>query len=365
MWRWFALIIWVFVAGCATAPTEVETPEQKFVFYPPPPNEPRLQFLKKFTTVLDVSAKSQGMRSFVFGGEQFEDRIVVKGYGVAVYDGAIFIVDTRGNGYAVIDLEAGKTQMIRGSGSGAMLKPINISIDSEGTRYVTDTARQLILVFDRNNRFVRALGNPGEFTPVDIAIVGDRLYVTDVLNHQVKVLNKETGNVVLTFGEAGSEPGQFFHPSNIALGPDETLYITDTSNSRVQHFTLEGEFIREIGEIGNVPGKFARPKGISLDREGRIYVSDAAFSNVQVLDTDGAPLTFFGTPPPGAAGRINLPTVVKIDYDNVEYFRRYAATGFEIEYLVLVVSQFGANRLTVFGFGQATEEFRHANEDDS
>ena len=77
--------------------------------------------------------------------------------------------------------------------------------------------------------------------------------------------------------------------------------------------------------------------------------------NVQVLNNDGSPLTFFGGPQE-SKGAINLPTVVKIDYDNVEYFKQYAAPGFEIEYLVLVASQFGQNKVVVYGFGEMSEE---------
>ena len=61
----------------------------------------------------------------------------------------------------------------------------------------------------------------------------------------------------------------------------------------------------------------------------------------------------------GAAGlepfNINMPTVVKIDYDNVALFEKYAAPSFEIEYLVLVASQFGPNKVVVFGFGEFRE----------
>ena len=49
---------------------------------------------------------------------------------------------------------------------------------------------------------------------------------------------------------------------------------------------------------------------------------------------------------------LNLPTAVAIDYDNVALFARRAAPGFRIEYLVLVVSQFGPNQVDVFGFGK-------------
>ena len=280
--------------------------------------------------------------------------MVTKPYGLAVHEGAIYVVDTRGSGYVVFDVAEGKWRSVTGSGNGAMRKPINITIDEDGMRYVTDTDRELILVFDQNDRFVRSLGQPDQFKPVDVAIAGDRLYVTDIKHQKVHALDKNSGETLFTFGEAGVEPGQMAHPTNLALAPDGTIYLTDTTNFRIQHFTLDGEFIRSIGSIGTVAGTFARPKGVALDREGRIYVVDAAFENVQVLDNDGSPLTVIGRPGSGP-GTINLPTAVTIDYDNVQYFEKFAAPGFELEYLVVVASQFGDNKVAVFGFGAMNE----------
>jgi len=131
--------------------------------------------------------------------------------------------------------------------------------------------------------------------------------------------------------------------------------VTDTGNFRVQEFSLEGEFIRNIGQIGTVAGQFARPKGIAVDRDSRLYVVDAAFENIQILDEDGSSLLFFAEPGENR-GNINMPTVVKIDYDNLQYFRRFVDPGFELEYVVLVASQFGLNKVVVFGFGSMRDE---------
>ena len=109
--------------------------------------------------------------------------------------------------------------------------------------------------------------------------------------------------------------------------------------------------MRSFGEAGQSPGQFARPKGIAIDRAGRMYVSDAAFQNVQVFDRGGRILMAFGQPPDGSQG-LNLPAGVAIDYDNVALFRSYADPKFAIEYLILVVSQFGPNQVDVFGYGK-------------
>jgi len=340
------------VAGAASKPAvEDETP----LFFPPAPNPPRLQFLKKFTSAYDLSGANKKFRNFIFGGEEAEGQVVNKPYGVAVYKGAIYVVDSRGSGYVVFDVAEGKWRTVRGNGDGAMQKPLNISIDKDGTRYVTDALRQVIVVLDSNDRFVRTIGKKGQFKPIDIAISGDRLYVTDILHQQVHVLNKYSGETLFTFGEPGRRPGQFAHPTNLAIGPDGTVYVSDTTNFRIQQFTADGEYMRHIGKVGTGFGDFARPKGLSVDREGRIYVVDSAFQNVQIFDEQGRMLMFFGGATGDKRGRMNLPTVAKIDYENVEYFRKYAAPGFEIEYLVVVVSQYGANKVSVFGFGSKSD----------
>jgi hypothetical protein len=43
---------------------------------------------------------------------------------------------------------------------------------------------------------------------------------------------------------------------------------------------------------------------------------------------------------------------VKIEYDNIGMFQRYADPKFKIEYLILVTSQVAPNKIDVFGYGK-------------
>ena len=327
---------------------------EEYLFYPLPPDLPRFQFLASFSSPLDVSSGKSGFRNFVFGGEDKEDHLVEKPYGVAVHEGAIYVVDTRGAGWAVFDLANRRSAFVRPKGGGTLKKPINITIDADGTRYVTDTEREQVLVYGPQNRFLKAYGEPGQFKPIDVAIAGDRLYVSDVMHHSVHVLDKSTGKTLARFGGRGSDPGEFNNPTNLSLASDDTLYVVDTINFRVQQFTLDGEFIRAFGEAGAVPGTFSRPKGISVDRDGYIYVVDSAFENIQVFGQDGGALMFFGAPG-NERDSISMPTVVKLDYDNIPYFGKYIAPDFDVEYLVIVASQYGNNKVAVFGYGSRRE----------
>jgi sugar lactone lactonase YvrE len=337
--------------GCGTAPSKTPVQAQT-VFYPRPPDAPRIQHLATYASARDLEPnKAGGLKDFLLGEEK-QDEALVRPYGVAMSDGKIYVADSRAPGLAVFDLKARKFSLMSGSGNGRMQRPINVSVDADGSKYVTDTARNQVLVYDRGDNFLAAYGAKGEFKPVDVAIAGERLYIVDIEHHEVQVRDKRSGKLQFKFGRSGTDEGQWLHqPTNLAIGREGDIYVVETGNFRVARFTPEGKFVRHYGEAGQAPGQFARPKGIAIDRDGRLYVGDAAFQNVQIFDRDGSMLMAFGQPVDNSPG-LNLPAGVTVDYDNVALFRSRADPNFTIEYLILVVSQFGPNQVDVFGFGK-------------
>jgi len=337
------------ITGCAT--TSEKKVARAAVFYPPLPNPPRIQYLATFSGPDDISAARSAWLDFLIGKDTGATAAIKKPYGVAVHAGRIYVADTRGGGYAVFDLQRRRFEFVQGSGGGKLPKPINISIDADGSKYVTDTGRNQVVVFDKHDSYVRAYGASGDFKPGDAAVAGDRLYVTDLKNQQVQVLDKVTGKLLFKIGQAGSKEGEFVFPTNLAIGPDRHLYVTDTGNFRIEKFTLDGQFVRSFGTVGSGFGQFARPKGVALDREGRLYVVDAAFQNIQVLSPEGKLLMFFGSAGDDPES-MNLPTQVVIDYDNVQYFQPYADPKFKLEYVILVANQYGASKVNAYGYGR-------------
>ena len=337
----------LLLSSCAAPPDKVNVGP---VFYPPLPNSPRIQFLTSFATLRDLTDTSV-FSDFLLGKERTSQSLVKKPYGVALADGKLFAVDTRGPGYVVFDLKQQRTYSISGLGAGRMKKPINIVLDAKGNRFVTDTERNQVLMFNNQDEFVRAFGLEGQFKPTDVALLNDEMYVVDIEHHKIQVLSIAFGDKLREFGKAGSNENEFYHPTNIKIGVDGNLYISDTGNYRIQVYSRKGKFIRSIGKAGSGIGEFARPKGLALDRSGHVYVVDAAFNNVQIFGTDGKLLLFFG----GAGnepGGLNLPTDIEIDYDNVKLFQKYAAPGFELEFVILVANQFGPNKISAYGYGR-------------
>lgn len=338
----------LILSACSTSPkVEVSGP----IFYPPLPNPPYIQYLATFSSPSDISGDSSEFTDFILGDQDANANLVSKPYGLTVYNGKIFVVDTRGPGYAVFDLTKKRAYTVSGFGSGRMKKPINIAIDKQGNRYITDTDRGQVLIFDKGDRFVKAYGIKGQFKPSDVAISEDKLFISDVKHHKIHVLSKKTGESLYSFGKAGQKEGEFLYPTNMELADDGNLYISEVGNFRIQVVTQDGKYVKTIGKLGSGLGQFARPKGVAVDRTGNVYVVDAAFENVQVLDKEGKLLLFFGSSG-GQPDSINLPTDIEIDYDNVALFQKYAAPKFKLEYIILIASQFGENKVNAYGYGQ-------------
>jgi sugar lactone lactonase YvrE len=321
--------------------------EVGYVLFPAPPQEPRIQFLAAYSSDEDILPPLSGFRRFVLGDRQ--GRKIGKPYGVAIHDGQILICDTTGRIVVIFDVKAQEVGLLGTGPNGRLRKPVNVTVDDDGTRYVVDVELQRVMVYDRNNRYLRALGDPEAWSPTDVAISGKRLYVTDKKNGQVVLLEKATGEELKRFGRLGSGQGELYFPTNVVVGADGSVYVSDTGNFRILKFNSRGKLLQQIGSLGRSTGQFARPKGVAVDREGRVYVADAAFQNVQIFDPEGKLLLFFGGAG-GEPGRLSLPAKTAIDYDNVGLFADRVFPGYEIEYLIAVTSQFGPNKVSVFGF---------------
>lgn len=338
-----------FVSACGGGKVKTD-PEKGFVFFPQLPAEPRYQYLTTFSTSDDVKKKS-ALFKFVAGSKETKPIPIKKPYGVAMHDGTIYVCDLRSNAIIVMDLKNKEFGFIGATGPGKLIKPSNIVIDkNDRLLYVADTIREQIVVFNLSGRLVKVFGKKGDYKPVDVEIYNNELFVSDLISHQILVINKKTGKIKKRIGEKGHKEGMLYHPTNIAVRNNK-LYVSDTTNFRISIFDVRGNYIGKIGSIGTRPGTFTRPKGIAVDKNERIYVVDAAFENLQIFNKRKE-LLLYMLGPGRERFNVKLPAAVYIDYDNLEYFRKYISPNFIPDYLLFVTSNFGANMVNVYAFGK-------------
>ena len=162
--------------------------------------------------------------------------------------------------------------------------------------------------------------------PRSLAFANDgTMYVADSRNHRVLHLDA-SGNVLNewgTYADGVSVPvgnGTFNEPWGIAVGPDGSVYVTDTWNHRVQKFTRDGRFVKAWGVFGQgeTPESFYGPRGLAVDAEGRVYVTDTGNKRIVVFDANGNFITQFG----GAGfdpGLFDEPVGIAIDKNGTVY----------------------------------------------
>ena len=168
-----------------------------------------------------------------------------------------------------------------------------VGIDSKDQVYVFNRGRQPMMVFDREGNFLRSWGSD-IFNRAHGLHIGpdDALYCTDDGDHTVRKITPE-GKVLLEIGVPG-EPapyvsGEPFHRcTHTALSPDNHIFVSDGyGNARVHKYTPEGKLVMSWGEPGTDPGQFNIVHNIVADDDGWIYVADRENHRVQVFDTNG------------------------------------------------------------------------------
>ena len=137
-----------------------------------------------------------------------------------------------------------------------------------------------------------------------------------VRGHQVFKLSS-TGKVLMTLGKegvAGNGPDTFDQPSGIAIAPNGDIFVTDGhgKNDRVVKFSKDGKFLKTWGHHGSGPGEFDQPHDISIGGpQGRVFVADRSNSRVQIFDQEG---NFIA-----AWKQFDRPSAVYVSNDNTLY----------------------------------------------
>jgi predicted membrane-bound mannosyltransferase/DNA-binding beta-propeller fold protein YncE len=161
--------------------------------------------------------------------------------------------------------------------------PRDVATDPDGNVYVSNTGNKRIHVFSPQGDFLREFGGvgyaPGQFNePVGIAIdpQSGMVFIADTWNQRIQSFSQSgLGNdIPKSSWEISGWYGQSLdNKPYLAIGPDGNLYATDPEISRILVFNQEGEFLYYFGDFES--DNLGVPVGIASDGENGIWISDS------------------------------------------------------------------------------------------
>lgn len=156
--------------------------------------------------------------------------------------------------------------MVRSFGAGYITWPHGIHVDHEGNVWVAD-----------------ARGTD--------AIEG---YDGEAYGHQVHKFSP-TGVHLMALGRKGGGKDEdfFYTPNDVHVAPDGSIFVGEGHSSaegtpnRVHKFDAEGNHLFSFGEWGTEPGQFRQPHGMAMDSKGRLFIADRGNDRIQIFDQEG------------------------------------------------------------------------------
>ena len=200
-------------------------------------------------------------------------------------------------------------------------RPVGLASRPDGTVLVADATGDRLFVLGLNGQIVDTWGHtgtgPGEFqAPSGVAVTPTGgVLVVEFLGQRVQELDSDGGFVrFIDGGESardlvasrrskramegmqmpatarpGDPHGLFSFPSDVAIAPDGTLFVSNTHAYQILVFNPDGELRAAWGRKGAAAGEWEVPVGITTDARGNLYVADSANFRIQGLDPAGRP----------------------------------------------------------------------------
>ena len=167
-----------------------------------------------------------------------------------------------------------------------------VACDSVDRVFVYSRSEHPLVIFDRDGNFVDSWGEDVLEAAHGIWIdEEDNVYCTEWSAHCVRKFDRN-GELVMTLGtpgQPGAEGDPFNKPTDTVALPSGELFVSDGyGNTRVHKYSATGELLLSWGERGTGPGQFELSHCVRADRHGRIYVCDRTNDRIQIFDTEGS-----------------------------------------------------------------------------
>ena len=176
----------------------------------------------------------------------------------------------------------------------SFMEVADVVVDSQDRVYVFNRGEHPMIIFESDGSFVASWGEDLFSRAHGVTIGPDgMLYCVDDGDHSIRKCTPD-GEVLMTIGTpdepAPAHSGQPFNrPTKVAFDPKtDELYISDGyGNARVHKFSPDGKHLFSWGEYGTDPGQFNLVHSVCTDSEGKVYIADRESHRVQIFDEGG------------------------------------------------------------------------------
>lgn len=320
---------------------------RELVFFPAPPDTARIQYLMSINVASDLNGGNTAIGKYLAGRERASE--LKQPFGITSAKNKIFVIDIKTSGVNVIDLQNNTMDFINKPGAGFLKYPTTCYADTSGNLFIVDAGRKEVIVYDYEMNYKNSFGAKIFNKPGDVIAYNDKIYVSDIGKHKIHIFSKENFEWLSSFPDVNEKDTAFVHQPTAITIKNDVLYVTDFGEFHVKKFDMNGNFIGSVGSYGDSPGQFKRPKGIAVDNNNFLYVVEAGYNNLIIFNSIGQLMMYFGGAQPGP-GYLYAPIRVSIDYENLDYFRPFVDSKYDLKYVIYVTNQFGGDKLTVYGF---------------
>jgi DNA-binding beta-propeller fold protein YncE len=163
-------------------------------------------------------------------------------------------------------------------------RPTDVAWDAAGNSFISDGyGNSRVVKYDKDGNWVKAWGKrgtePGEFYHLH-SIATDakgNVYVGDRENNRIQVFDND-GNFLKQWTNIGAPWAICITP-----GPKQVLYTSDSNPGRIYKMDLDGNILGVFGKAGKQLGQFGWVHEIACPSENTLYVAELLNWRVQKL----------------------------------------------------------------------------------